>query len=98
MAEVPNQGWNKWQHCSKEHCSSQIVWVEENQTAADIRPVGIADDDHLLPTETVSLSSIIDELCQFFCASLEILHIKNSLCKTTKESWHPVLQNLASHS
>src|SRR5215469_13668410 len=98
MAEIPNQLRNKWDHSSKKHCSRQIVGMEQNQTGTDVGPIGITNDNQLLPAKTVSFRGSIDELCQLLCAKLEILDIKNSLGKAPEEARHPVLEDLATDS
>src|SRR5215470_7808464 len=98
MAEIPNEVRNKRDHGTKKHCSRLIVWMKQNQTGADVRPIGIADDHQLLPAEVVSFRGGVDEMRKLSSAKLEILHIKHSLRETAKETRHPVLQSLAPHA
>src|SRR3954464_7545014 len=98
MAEVANEFRNKWHHCPKKHRCSHGVRVKQNQAAADVSPIGIADDDQPSLAEPVSFCSSIDELSQFFRSKFEVLHIKNTLCITPEKSAHSVLQNFATHA
>src|SRR5215469_5342908 len=98
MAEVPNQVGHKRHHRPKENCGCEVMRMKENQTGSDVRPIRIANRDQLFLAVPISFRCGVDELCQLLGAGLEILDIKNSFGKASKEAWHPVFQNLATHT
>jgi hypothetical protein len=95
IAKIPNYVGSEGHHRSEEHGSREIMWVEQNQTGCDVRPVGITNGNQFLRAEMVSLRSLFDELYQLLCPVLKVLDIENSFGDPAKETGHAILQNFA---
>jgi hypothetical protein len=46
IAKIPNYVGREGHHRSEEHGSREIMWVEQNQTGCDVRPVGITNGNN----------------------------------------------------